>query len=225
MDHWVLLVKLLTSIAFAYAVVIFSFTVFKIPIRQNDKQVTILALAFAFSNFYFKIVMESSLFFIFQTIVFVIVLMVLRSYPFLYAMFIGIFNFFVISVLDAIISIIGMRTVSSLELMQYDLTHYAAFHLIMTFVLLLISYILAQTKAGFSFIVRRFNGKMLHVGDYLFGFVLILILILLQVSADKLIMDSLQGVFFIVLILCLIGMLIHTYQKNQKVRKDRFGGR
>jgi hypothetical protein len=219
------LIKLIISISFVFTIIILNFTIFRIPIKNNDREIALLALAVGSTNFYFKFVLAVPYFMLIQTFVYMILLMVLRRYPILYSFIVSIVGSLCVSIIDGLITIAALQTgISDLDLMANDIRHYIYFHLFTMSVLLLASLAVYKLNIGFSFVIRRFKDKRIKLSDIIWGITLAMTILILQFGTQHLKFLSFHGVIITLLTAALISVMVHAYIQNSKVKKDRFGG-
>jgi hypothetical protein len=218
------LVKLVVSIGFVLSIVLLNFTIFRIPIKHNDKQIVSIALIVGFANFYFKHVLAVPYFMLIQMFVYMIMLMVLRRYPLLYSLIVSVVGSLCVSIFDVIVTILALRYgVSSIEQMSNYLPHFVLLHAITMALLLVSALIIHKLDLRFSFVIRRFKNKSLNSADVIWGVCLIAAVTILQFASLNISLLSRHGIIIALVSGSLVATLIHAYRQNKKVKIDRFG--
>jgi hypothetical protein len=220
-----ILIELVLVILAGGAFVTLNFVIFRIPIKNNDKQIVILALVIGTINFYFKFVIHSDIYMYIQTVAYMITLMILRKYPIFYAFIVCSIGMIVISLLDALLTISALQLkLSTLDQMNSDIVHFTIFHLISPVSYLLVAYILFKYNKGFSFVKRRFIGiDPLKIYNFIWATILIVGTIFLQVSDTKLPKFSLQWYILIGIVILLLLSVTYSFFQNKKAIIDRYG--
>jgi hypothetical protein len=216
-----LLIKLLLSLFMFTSMTTLCYAIFKIPIKENHRQIAILSLVSGTVNFYLKFIIGSSLFFPAQVIIMIVLLTMLRRYPILYSLFVCGTGSLISGVIDGLLSTIVIKLhLTSIDLILNNILHFSAMHLIVSAAYLTIAFILIRFKIGFSFIVKRFSGGKytLKTSTFVWSGILISGLLVVQISISKVHV-------FIVLIaaLILLGSLYYSYLQNRKNLVARYG--
>ncbi|WP_409346782.1 hypothetical protein [Paenibacillus sp. MBLB4367] len=227
MLFWDGLVKIIMSIIMFSSVVALSFSLFRIPIRGNDKQIVLLALIVGSANYYFKFVVNSPTYMIVQLVMYIVILMLFRKYPLLYSVLVCVTGFLVASVMEVIVSVAVIQTgLSSTYLMQESILHYASMHLLISAINGLASFLIYRFNIGFSFVVRRFSGKNALRGyNFLWAVILVVIMASLQLVSG---VFEIEPLYLTAIILLVLGMVIsigYSYIQNQKVIAVRYENR
>ncbi len=220
-----LFIQLIFAIIFWASIVIVSFSMFRVPIRENHRQITFLAVIVGGLNFYTKFIIQSPYALIYQIVVYIILLMILRRYPIFYSFIICITGSIVVAMVDAVTTITALRmNLSTMELMTYDTAHFVGMHSIVTCVIVLIAYALYRFNLGFSFVVRRFSGKhTLKPHNFIWAIILVVGFSFLQFSTQRFDKFSLHPYIIILFSIGLIASVIYAYFLNKSVLKDREG--
>lgn len=221
-----LVIKFTLGILSVGALTIFVFVMFKLPIKGNDKQIAIISVVLGFVNFYFKDILESSYYYLFQVIAFVLLLIIIRKYPILYALILAITGLIASSFIDTIVTLIGIQLkLATLEQMVTELKSYSVTHLSVTIVYILIALLLSKLGIGFSFVKRRFSGKyQLSNINFLWAFLLIIAMIIMTVLTQPEVANTLN-----IYILLLVGVIFiisiwFAFKENKLSLTDRYGG-
>ncbi|MCM3272604.1 hypothetical protein [Paenibacillus elgii] len=211
------------AVLFLASMILLNFVIFKIPVKENDKQITVLALIVGSANYYFKFVLHSPYAFVLQIILYTVFLMLLRRYPIFYSFIVSLTGFIVISLIDAIVTIAGLQLkITTNELMVHNFYHYVGMHLATIILTLLIAYTIHKAKIGFSFVIRRFSGKYsLRSYNFIWAAILIIGTIVLQFLSVGFSIYSMHKYILIVFSLILIISIFYAYLQNKKALKDR----
>jgi hypothetical protein len=218
-----LFLKLVLSIIFVAAFVTLNFTVFKIPIKGNDKQIALLALVVGGVNFYFKFVVESPYFILIQTITYIILLAAFRRYPLLYSLLVCTIGSAIGALLDAFVSFGAVSLkLSTIDLMKNDLSHYIVFHMISTIVYFAVAFALVKFKIGFSFIYHKFY--VIEKFNLIWMVLLVLLTSFLTFGSVRLELFSIQSFMLIIITIALLISLFYGYKQNKISLSDRYQG-
>jgi hypothetical protein len=155
-----LLIKLLVSIFSLSSIVLLTFSIFRIPIKDNDRQITFLGLFLGATNFYFKFILLSEYSFLILLFTFFVLIKLFRGYPLFYSIVVVLTGLIGAGIIDLIISYTAILTgLSTNELMQTSSKHYLILNICSAMLCLLISRIMRKFNFGFSFIISRYYGK------------------------------------------------------------------
>lgn len=220
----VIFIKLVMSILLITSMIILNFTIFRVSIKQNHRQITLISLIVGATLFYFKFVAQSPAMVVIQTFVYIILLMIMRRYPFRYALIVGVSAMLCLAISDTLITAPAIETgLSSLDEMQNNIRHYILAHAATSLLMVLSAYILHKFRIGFSFVKSRFGG-FLTIVDLVWALILIAIIIVMQFTFENIGTVSQHVIILTLLSLSLIIFLFHAYSQNEKVKKDRFRG-
>ncbi|MFF2481009.1 hypothetical protein [Paenibacillus sp. NPDC058071] len=220
-----LIVKYGITIVFFGALTCLIFALFKLPIKHNDKQIALFAVIVGSISFYFKYIVESPYVFAYQVITFVILLIVLRRYPVLYAIIVASSGFVAVSLVDGTVTL----TLQALNLfnsgqLAHDLRVYSLLHITITIMYMLITYALLKLDIGFSFVKRRFSGKhQLSNINYVWSFLLIASMLFMTVLTQPAVIESLNLYIILLVTILFLGSTRYAYKQNKVSLQDRFG--
>ncbi len=216
-----LLVEFILTMVLFISLFILNFIIFKIPVKDNDKQIVLISLVVGSVNYYFKFIVNSPFFMLYQVIVTIIMLIIVRRYPLLYSFIVTVTGSLAVSLIDTIVTVVSIRTFSSIELLGKNPIHFAIAHLITSVLCLLVAYVLHKKNRGFSFVNRRFSGKhSLKTINFIWAFLLLCGLMALQFT-NKFDDDSFHLYIIIFVGASLAASIIYAYIQNKKVLKDR----
>jgi hypothetical protein len=220
-----LYIKFIFGIISCYAIVVLNFTIFKAPIKANDKQIVAIAVAIGLVNVYLKFVANSNLFSIIQIVVYIVLLSMLRKYPILYGTIFALFGMIAASLVDALLSFLVLQS----GIIQYDVAfnntgHFVAMHSLLTIFCLMIAWVLSRYQIGFSFVKARFSGNVyLRKSTYIWAGILILVVTILQLSIQNFALYNINSLILIAVSIGLIVLIIYSYFQNKKSLLDRYG--
>lgn len=215
-------IKLCMSILLVASMVILNFVMFRISIKNNHRQIAILSLVVGATLFYFKFIANSPALMFIMTFIYIIMIIILRRYPFLYALIVGIFASLFVTIADTIVTAPSLSLgLSTYEQMKDNIGHYIFFHLATSFIMLLTAYILYKLNIGFWFVKTRFQGQI-KVSDIIWSVILVIVLLIIHFTSTNIQEVSHHGIILTLLVLGLIILLCHAYKQNEKVKKDRF---
>lgn len=216
-------VRVFSSIIAHAAAVIFIYAIFKLDIKNNHRQIAILSLVMGGVYYVVRFGMESKLYFPMTAMALILGLMVIRNYPFFFAFIIGGLGYFMVGILDEVITfgIMGSLGMTLQQLID-STTWYVLSQLLAMIFLIALSGLLVRKKWGFEFIVRRFRNKrwILKPHNFIWAFTMLAGMITIQVTILRVNTYSFPWVFLLVLIVGFIIALIITSRENQKVYKD-----
>ncbi|MWC27393.1 hypothetical protein [Paenibacillus sp. MMS18-CY102] len=219
-----LIIKLALALIFCCSTTILMFTMFKIPIKANDKQITIFALILGFVNFYFKFILGSPLVFFYQVVSFVILLMILRRYPILYAVIVAATGFICSGLIDAIVSLGAQLLNVTVDQMINDLKVYIILHVITTILYLMAAFGLQKFNIGFSFVKRRFSSRNnISNANYLWGAMMIVAMIVMTFLSQPSVINTLNMYIIIMVGILFIASICYAYIQNKLSLVDRYG--
>lgn len=220
-----LYIKFIAGLVYAYGLVILNYAIFKIRVSGKDKQIMILALAFAATNFYFKFVQDSNIFLVTQVIVYTIVMSIVRKYPLLYALVVSTVGIIVIAIIEVIVTsgVIALK-ISTIEVIKNSTLPFVMMHILIALIFLLLAWVFIKYKIGFTFVVRKFSSKnTLKTSTFVWSFFLVIALAALQFISQnfKLLSQSSLSVIFSSIALC--ACIVYAYYQNKKSLVERFG--
>ncbi|MEC0248883.1 hypothetical protein P4H65_24120 [Paenibacillus chitinolyticus] len=217
------LVELIVTIIYFSTLAILTFSIFKIPVRNSDKQIAIIGLVVGSTLYYCKDIIETPIFFLIILLVFVLSLMLLRKYPLLYSFIVASTGLITSSLADGLASSAAMKLqLTTIELMRNDLVHFSGIHLVVSVLFLIVAAALVKTKTGFSFVVRRFSGRRpLNKSNFIWALVLVIGILFLQFTVKP--FYDFQGIILISVFAVIVMILLIASHQNAKVLKDRFG--
>jgi hypothetical protein len=218
-------IKLLISLITFGSIMILVFTIFRIPIKANDKQIAILALVVGTTNFYFKFVVDSPYFLLEQIVVWIVLLTILRSYSIFFSVIVCITGAIFVTIIETTVTLsaIGLK-LSTMEQINNNSTHYIALHLAVTVAYLFISFFLAKFKVGFSFVRARFAGNpALKTYNFVWAAVLIFAVTTIQMFANSYTAKSYNIYLIIIMSILMFVALYNAFVKNKESIKDRYG--
>lgn len=220
-----LIIKFILDILTFGSLTIFIFSMFKLPIKNNDKQIVIFAIVVGFVNFYFKVIIQSPYFFLFQVISFIILLVVLRNYPILYALVLSITGFIATSLIETIVALLGpILTSSTIQEMVSHFPSYALLHMIIAGLYIFLSYILTKNKVGFSFVKRRFSSKVkISSINYIWSSLLIVAMMVLTILTQPRVVKSLNMYIILIVGALFIISIWYAYRQNKFSLNERYG--
>lgn len=218
-------IEFVMNVIFVASMVILNFVIFKVPVKSNDKQIAFIALVVGFVNYYFKFVSINNNYLLIQTIVYIVVVMLIRRYPFFYAFILGVTGTIAVALIDTLLTIAALRTnLSSMELMTTNTLHFTAMHLLTSSVMLVLAAILHKFGIGFSFIRSRFSGKYsFNAINFVWGIVLTLGVLSLIYSTRSFETYSLHFYIIGFMGLCMISSIVYAWAQNKKHVKSRRG--
>jgi hypothetical protein len=214
-----MLIKMMISFYLLFSVVILTFSIFKVPIKNNDKQIAVLSLILGATNFYVKFILNSPLHFIILLSLFLILLVVFRQYPVFYAAIVSVGGLLAASVFDILISVYAIwLNISSVDLGQ----HYVMLNLASATICLLFAWIIVKLKLGFSFVKSRFSGKYsLKIYNFIWAAILLIAVFFVQFVVVKTPILSLHGIFLVGIIIFFLVNIIYAWKQNKKSLADR----
>jgi hypothetical protein len=220
-----LLIELLLTILFFSSMVTLNFAIFKIPIKDNDKQIVLLSLIVGIVNFYFKFILADSSFLLAQIVIYLISLMIFRKYPIIYAFIVSLTGSIAVSLIDAIVTIAALRLkFSTMATMASNLYEFAILHLVSTALCFLTAFILYKLNIGFSFVRGKFSGKhSLRSYNFIWAALLIIGFVGLEFANLNFTKYSTHLYIIAIISICLLVSIAYAYFQNKKSLEDRFG--
>ncbi|EFM10070.1 hypothetical protein PaecuDRAFT_3029 [Paenibacillus curdlanolyticus YK9] len=219
-----LIIKFAIALIFCCSMTILIFTMFKVPIKTNDKQITTFTLIIGFVNFYFKFILGSPYGFFYHVISFIILLMILRRYPILYAVIVSATGFICSGLIDAVISSVAQLLNVSVEQMINEMPVYIILHVTTTVLYLMVAFMLHKFNIGFSFVKRRFSGKSnISNANYLWGAMMIVAMIVMTFLSQPSVINTLNMYIIILVGLLFICSICYAYIQNKVSLTDRYG--
>lgn len=223
-----------------YGMLVFTFTLFRVPLRKShvftkgnysedriyDVKITILVLSVAITNFYTRSVLHSPLFLMLNVVVFISILVLIKSYPLLYAFIIVTTGYIITGTVDMIVTLSGvaLNLTNEIEL-HSNLLHYTIANSIVTIIMLILAWVIKKLKINLSLIIRRFVGKQVFKRNNFIWMVILLVgLVYMEISWFGLNTPSLYIWIFIGMVALLIASLIHAFIRNKEHVKARHEG-
>lgn len=205
------------------ATVILVFSMYRISTRTNHTQIAILSVMMGGVYYYIRYGLDSNMYFPATMVVFLLGLMVLRNYPFFYALVVSGIGYFVGGLSDELITF-GIMSYFGVSLEQLVASPglYAFSHICAIVLCLGISYVLRRMDWGFLMIQRRFNNKqwILKGHNFVWAVSLIIGLVIIQVTISNIEWFSLHWFFLLALVVSFSVAMVFTYLENRKVYRD-----
>lgn len=219
-----LFIKLVLSFLYVAAFIILNFAIFKLPIKGNDKQITLMAMVVGAVNFYFKFVIDSPYFILIQTLTYIVLLAALRRYPLLFSCLVVTGGSIAGSFMDLGVSfgVIGLK-LSTFELMADNLTHFTIFHLVQTLIYFIIAFLLVKFNIGYRLIAHKYKFYIIEKFNIVWMAIVISLTTVLIFSSQHINVNSLHGYILGIIAIGLIIFLGYGYTQNkadQQARKD-----
>lgn len=206
------------------ATTILIFALFKLPIRDNSRQILIFSFVVGFVNFYFKYILVSPLQFVYQIFAFVVLLIILRRYPAIYAIIVSITGFIGSALVDSIASL----TFTSLHIFTVDqmvneLGPYITMHIVVISLYMLISALLIKLNIGFSFVKRRFSGNFgISNINYMWASLLIVAMLIIALVTQPEIINTLNLYVILLIGLLFCCSILYAFKQNKVSLNDRY---
>jgi hypothetical protein len=218
-------IKLIVSIVTFSSLVLLTFVIFKIPLLEHHRIITIMSLVLGTVSFYARFIVETPFFALINFSFYVVLLMVLKRYPILYSFIVCGIGFLVVMVIDTAISIASIQlNFAGAELMNNSIKHFAVLNLIATCVALFITSVLKYFNIGFSFIIKKFSARqVLKNYNFLWAGIIVISVTIIQISHFVINVLSLHFYIFLGIAVGLLFTLAMAYQQNRKSLRDRFG--
>ncbi|UJF33871.1 hypothetical protein [Paenibacillus hexagrammi] len=233
-------IQLLMAFLTYYSMIVVTFTLFQIPVTRSyyladgrivqDRlyglKILLMSFSVGFIFFYTKLILHSPLFLIITVISFMTFIILIRNYPILYALIVAGTGYLLSGTVDMAVLLTGsMLHITSDELMNMNLVHYATAHMIVAIILLALAYVVRITGFRFSFINSRFRGRTAFKGYYFIWMIFfICTLVSLQVAwfGLNLNLSKLYIVIFIGMFVFMLAALIYAYVRNREHVKARY---
>ncbi|WP_143151543.1 MULTISPECIES: hypothetical protein [unclassified Paenibacillus] len=215
--------RVVVTILFVSSVVLCSFAIFRMIIVPS--QIFTIAAVVGITNHYFKFVIDSPFSMLAQTIVFTIMVMVTKRYPALYALLVTFTGSIIVSLIDAPVTILAMQTgFAAVEDMRNNLLVFTVLHIITGALLVGISTLLIRLKAGFSFIIRRYEGNsILRASNFIWASILLGALLFFQFTYARLPVLSMHGYILMLMAATMLVVLWYAIRQNYKSAEARKG--
>ncbi len=220
-------IKLLISILTFFSLIVLTFVLFKIPLFEHHKEITIMSLLLGVVSFYARFIIETPIFGLIVLSFFVIILMVLKRYPILYSFIVCGTGFLIVSVIDTAISIMSIQLgFADMETIHSLIVHFTLLNIVTSFLVLLIAFLLNTYNIGFSFIIKKFKtNQILKSHNFMWAGIIILSVTTAQFGILNLNFQSLHFYIFLAISIALLSTLGVAYFQNKKSLRDRFGRR
>lgn len=217
------IIRFVLSVLVHAGAVILIFSMYRIPIRKNHMQVAVLSMIMGIVNYAIRYGLDSKLYFPATASAFLIGLMVLRRYPFFYALLMTGIGYFAVGLAEELITfgILSSFGVTLNELLQSP-TLLIVSHVCVLMPLLAISYVLRSKEWGFQLIYSRFHGKkwILKGHNFLWATSLVAGMSVLQVTSTRIDVFSFGWFFLILLVLSFSAAVFYTWMENRRVQRD-----
>lgn len=217
------IIRFLCVIGVHASMIMMTFSLFKIPLKENHKQITILAVLVGGSNYLVRFQMGSLLFLPAALIVYIISLMIIRGYPIAYSSLVSLSGYLIGSFLDELVTyqIMINRSLSLNDLLNSNY-YYVMSNAAAAALCLGVASIFRWKNWGTSFIVSRFHGKYaLRRSNYVWALILVSGFLTVQYGISS----SLKMYNLIALGLFCVFAILYTYRENKKILKIRFPNR
>lgn len=218
-----LFVQLIVSIFSVAALIMMNFTLFRIPVKGNHMQITVLAVVTGATNFYSKFVLLSDMYMVIQLLVYIITLALVRRYPIVYAAAVCGIGSIVASFCDALPTLAAVHWgLSDNDKMANNLLHFTVFHFLSAVLYLAIALLVKRRNWGFHFLMKRFDGRhLLKTRNYVWILVITMGTFVLQLANDRII-QSPHALILLAVALVFIGSILYAGYQNKKVMRDRY---
>lgn len=223
MEVWI---QLLISNLLYFSLVILSFSLFKIPLIEHHRIITLMSLILGTIHFYLRFLIKVPLFGTVVLCWYIVLLMVLKRYPIFYSLIVCGIAFLVVNLID--ISV--MATALHFGLVEEDpanltLIHWVMLNVVSIVVVSLITILLKLYNIGFSFIIKQFStAQVLKQHNFIWASIIVFSVAVSQAFYFVTNVRSYELYILLgVVILALFVILVVAYYKNKKALKDRYG--
>lgn len=218
-----ILLRVGSSILAHAAAVIFIYSIFRMEIKDNHKQIAVLSLIMGGAYYVIRFGFESKMYFPATAAILVLGIMIIRNYPFYYAFIIGGVGYFIAGILDEAITF-GLMSglhITLEEIIDSTGLYVLSQGLAMLFLLGLAALFVKQ-KWGFVFIYKRFRNRkwILKPHNFIWAGTMLIGMIIMQVTILNVDAYPFNWVFMVVLLLGFAVALVITSRENRKVYKD-----
>ncbi len=221
-----LLIKALLSVLIFSSMVTLTFALFRIPLLEHHRIITLLGITLGVINFYVRFIAQSSLYPIIVLVVFIVLLMVLKRYPFFYTFIVCSMGTLVGTILtDGLVAVFFTQlNIINFNTIQDSIIAYSLVSSCVLFFNILIIYFLRKFNMGFSFIIKRFKTKQALKGsNFIWAGLIIIGVIISQFAIENMEILTLQVYMVTGISVVLLIILFIAYRQNKKSIKDRFG--
>jgi hypothetical protein len=218
-------IKLIVSIVTFSSLVLLTFAIFKIPLIEHHRIITIMSLVLGTVSFYARFIVETPLFGLIAFSIYVVLLMVLKQYPILYSFIVCGIGFLVVLVIDTAVTITSIQiNFTGNDLMKTPIKHFVVLNLLATCVALLITFALKYFNVGFSFVIKKFSARqVLKSYNFLWAGIIVITVTIAQIGFLNINLLSLHFYIFLAIAVGLLFTLVVAYKQNRKSLRDRFG--
>lgn len=218
-------IQVLISIITFLSFVLVTFALFKIPLTEHHKIITIISFSLGMVHYYTRFVIETQLFGIIGLSFFIVLLMVLKRYPIFYSLIVCCIGFLVVGLIDYTISMSSIQLgIVDREMLDYSFVHYVSLNLVASCLAFVLAAVLRFFNIGFSFVIRRYSGsQILKSYNFIWAGIIALSVAVIQISSLLIDKISLHFYVFTIIVLGIFLTLTVAYRQNKKSLKDRYG--
>lgn len=220
------IIKMLSSTVEFAALIMLSFSIFRIPVKSNLNKIlfsaTLLAVISLLQRY---VVNEENYAVITSVICFVILAMFIHNLPLFYAIIVCISGYVAFAIIQMILALVVIQLFgfSTLDTLQTSMALSIIMQITTAFIILPLIIWMQYKKLGFMFIIKRFRFRSITKGfNALLSAVIILSIIIVQTGIFA--YQEHLSLFYTLSSLTIISAigLIVTYRKNKNDIKNRY---
>jgi hypothetical protein len=220
-----LIFKIISSAIEFASMILFSFSLFRLPIRYNLYRVGMIASVLALISVYLYDVANLEQFTSITVIIFYILLtMLLNNISLFYSVLICIIGYLGAGLFEIVVAMLGISLgLTSTELIDNSIQHYIWFHLVSAIFILLPTLLLQYKKLGFMFILNRLSTRNAVKGsNIILSMILVLSIIIMQIAALSYSVLSFHIYILLAMAFILAIGLYVTYKQNKKQLNEKY---
>lgn len=219
------IIKMLSSTVEFAALIMLSFSIFRIPVKSNWSKILFSSSILALISLIQRYVVHEEDYAILGSIVcYVVLVMFIHNLPMLYALFVGITGYLAFTIIQILlVFLIEVFRIYDADSLMNSFLLGTLMQLISALIIFAVVAWMQYRKIGFMFIINRFHIKTLTKGYNAFlSAIIILSMITLELTLFSYRKNfSLIYSFAGLIVISLIGLIV-TYNKNKHDIKQRY---
>jgi hypothetical protein len=220
-----LFIKIISSAIEFASMILFSFSLFRLPIKYNLYRIGMIASILALVSIYLYNVANLEQFTSITVIIcYILLTMLMNNISLFYSFLICIIGYLGAGIFEIIVAMLGISLgLTTTELIDNSILHYTLFHLVSAMFILLPTFLLQYKKIGFMFILNRLSTKdAVRGSNIILSMLLVTCIIIIQIAAMSYKVLSLHIFILLAMVLILaIGLLI-TYKQNKRQLNEKY---
>lgn len=219
-----LLVKFCFSTIELIAVMIFTLSIFRFPLRYNYSKIFIISISMSSLAFYLREIALLKNYALFSMMsAEMILLTILFSLPLYYSLVITIIGIMLAGIVEySVMTCATLLNLTNSEISRTNYIHSSSVFLVTTILVLLMTVYIRYRKFGFMFIANKLTMKQ-AIKKYNFALSAVIIVFLLILQLISLSYRKFTSHSYILIIIAIVGMIgiVIAYKHNKRLINDK----